>query len=143
MFMVVRKGDRFNLCKDDGASADQDGVILVSAPVLRGDPDGPTVAALVRVAGDLLVAEYENQHIILNDAARAKAQALAFAEGFNAMTGHIPSAGCMEAIGAPAVGGRVTHAPCGKCGHIIPVGQSCLTCELLDEEAKEKQPSGQ
>ena len=132
-------GGRFELHLATEGKSEQ----IVSAPLLRSEHDdnGPIVAALVRVAGELLVAEYENQHSILNDAERAKTQAEAFAAGFKKMTegSFLPPMQGPASVFDPKPGS--TQLPCGKCGHLTILGQPCLNCEL---EAEEKsKPGGQ
>ena len=140
IYDVADDNGEFELQQLDGKGKK---VVLITAPINDGDDHGAILAALVRVAGDLLVAEYENQHSILNDAERAKNQAEAFAAGFKKMTeGSVvpPMHGPASIFGPPE---EVAGIPCENCGSIIAAGSACLRCELEAEAAKEKKPDSQ
>lgn len=128
---------------DKGATLVADGKEIIGTPLFLGEAcNAPIIAALIRVAGDLLVAEYENEHSVLNDSVRARNQAEAFAAGFRKMTEGTAFGAAQgpASIFDPPTGGV---APCPKCGHMYHVGQTCLNCEMLEEEPKGNKPDGQ
>ncbi len=146
MFSVTRTGDRFELTRttifpEGGLKAD----VIMTAPFLReNDDNGPVVAALLRVAGDLLVAEYDAEAHI--NTARAQAEAL----GQQLGKAHERAASAPLNVGIigplPGFSPGAVHpeaTPCPKCGAMTLHGQSCLGCELAAEDIKENAPGGQ
>lgn len=136
---VNHQGNQIELARTTHNQGEMKVDIVLLAPFLKSDSDdnGAIVAALVHVAGSLLVAEFDNQHSLLNDAARAKNQAEAFAAGFQKMTGQVltpPEHGPASVFDPPGAG---SATPCAKCGHATIAGQTCLNCELLAETQKE------
>lgn len=147
MFAIsVVDGRRLELTRGDG--------IIMTAPWLRekSDDNGPVVAALVRVAGDLLVAEYDAKSHI--DTARVQAEALGQQLGkAHERAASAPlNVGIIGPLGFPpgllAGGDKGVNTPgeripCGKCGHETLAGQPCLNCQINEEIAKENAPGGQ
>lgn len=148
----IRAGSSDWQLREIGNGAD---LIIIKTPHLKDptDDNGPVVAALVRVAGDLLVAEYDAEAHI--NTARAQAEALGQQLGkAHERAAQAPlNVGVIDPLAFPpgllagVDKGRMVSSgdrlPCAKCGNEVIAGQPCLNCQINEEIAKENAPGGQ